>query len=55
MIYEIGHSRRGQFYYVLCSYEGEFSLFASRPDGAGGVVKFPDIIIQLVLDEVISL
>ena len=45
-IYNIGHSRRGQFYYLIVK-DKEFSLFASEPDGDGGAIKMPRVIIDL--------
>ena len=39
--YNLGHSRRGQFYYLICSDEGFFSVFASEPDGSGGKKELP--------------
>lgn len=37
-VFGLGHSRRGQFYYLLCSYDGQFSIYASKPDGSGGIL-----------------
>lgn len=37
-IYEIGHSRRGQFYYYLIDMKTEYKvllIYASKPDGSG--------------------
>ena len=36
MIYEIGHSRRGQFYFILVDKTSlEISVYATEPDGSG--------------------
>jgi hypothetical protein len=53
-VYEIGHSRRGQFYYILVDTSGNLTLYASEPDGSGSSVNFPDIIIQLILDDIVG-
>ena len=53
-VYEIGHSRRGQFYYFLFDINTKnFSVIASEPDGSGGAVELPDILIDLIKNEVI--
>jgi len=52
--YEIGHSRRGQFYYILVT-GGRVTLYASEPDGSGGQVRFPDIVVKLVQDGIFIL
>ena len=51
-LYNIGHSRRGQHYYLLCNTTGSFSLYASEPDGAGGQILMPGIILKLIEDKV---
>lgn len=38
-IFDLGESRRGQFYYLICSNEGEFSIVATDPDGSGGAIS----------------
>lgn len=54
-IYNLGHSRRGQFYYLVCSYEGDFSIVATKPDGSGGAfyLKEIDIFTKLFSDDLI--
>lgn len=43
------HSRRGQFYYFLAHKKTlELSVFASKPDGSGGLVMLPDELIDLI-------
>ena len=40
LLYNLGHSRRGQSYYLLCSNKnGTFSLYSSEPDGSGGILE----------------
>jgi len=35
--FELGHSRRGQFYYLLVDKESrEISIYSTKPDGDGG-------------------
>jgi len=47
--YEIGHSRRGQTYFLLISSETrELFIYASRPDGSGCEILFPDIVKELI-------
>ena len=46
-VYCIGHSRRGQFYYVLVYEDRTIHLYASNPDGDGDVVAYPSIILEL--------
>ena len=42
--FELGHSRRGQFYYILIDKKSrEISIYSTKPDGDGG---------QLYLDSV---
>ncbi len=54
-IYNVGHSRRGQFYYILIdSVSRVLCLYASKPDGDGGIVKMPDVLLTLALDGVIE-
>jgi len=36
-IFDLGHARRGQFYYLFCHFSGSFSIYASEPDGSGGM------------------
>jgi hypothetical protein len=50
LILNIGHSRRGQNYYIFCHKETlELSVFASKPDGSGGNCDLPDILIKMIL------
>jgi hypothetical protein len=53
--FEIGHARRGQFYYLLASEKPRsIIIYASEPDGGGGIVNCPDVLIRLVEDGVVS-
>ena len=51
--YEIGHSRRGQFYYILVK-NREFLIFASTPDGSGTYIKSPDIFTKMAIDGILE-
>lgn len=45
----IGHSRRGQHYYILCEIETlNVYIFATNPDGGGGIIDFPEIIYKMI-------
>ncbi len=51
LILNIGHSRRGQYYYIFCHKETlELYVYASKPDGSGGVCDLPDILVQMILN-----
>lgn len=53
--FEIGHARRGQFYYLLVDENSRnIIIYATEPDGSGGTVMCPDVLIKLVLDGIIS-
>lgn len=53
--FEIGHARRGQFYYLLASESPRsMIIYATEPDGSGGSVGCPDVLIRLVEDGVVS-
>lgn len=53
--YEIGHSRRGQRYFLLVSKDTrELFIYASRPDGSGCEVLFPDIVKELMWGGIIE-
>jgi hypothetical protein len=50
LILNIGHSRRGQYYYIFCHKKTlELYVYASKPDGSGGVCNLPDILVQMIL------
>lgn len=53
-IYEIGMSRRGQCYYLICSEVGVFHIYASEPDGSGAATKIGDIILKLFQDGIVT-
>lgn len=53
--YKIGHSRRGQYYYLLVTYKDrELVVAASKPDGSGGTVSLPFILKQMILDGIVD-
>lgn len=54
-LYEIGHSRRGQFYYLLVKESNrEIIIYASAPDGSGGAIKAPSVLISLIKEDLIE-
>lgn len=53
--FEIGHARRGQFYYLLVREETRnIIIYATEPDGSGGSVICPDVLIKLSVDGIVS-
>ena len=52
--FEIGHARRGQFYYLLVGKTRDVIIYATEPDGSGGSVMCPDVLIKLSVDGVVS-
>jgi len=53
--YLIGHSRRGQFYYLLVGNSRNVIIYASEPDGSGGCVDLPDVLIKMFNHGIIGL
>jgi len=52
--FEIGHARRGQFYYLLISEKTkDIIIYSTEPDGSGGSVICPDVLVKLSLDGVV--
>ena len=52
--FKIGHARRGQVYYLLASDKlRTMDIYASEPDGSGGCVGCPDVLIKLVQDGIV--
>tara|TARA_R110000787_G_scaffold70320_1_gene156376 strand:+ start:1082 stop:1456 length:375 start_codon:yes stop_codon:yes gene_type:complete len=48
-VFEIGHSRRGQSYYVIIhKVTNEVQILATEPDGAGGVIDAGNIFKELI-------
>ena len=48
-VFEIGHSRRGQSYYVIINKNtNEVQLLATEPDGSGGIINAGDIFKVLI-------
>jgi len=52
-VFEVGHARRGQFYYILIDDDRKIYIWASEPDGDGSAILMPDILVRLIKDEVI--
>jgi hypothetical protein len=53
--FEIGHATRGQFYYLLVGEKTrDVIIYASKPDGSGGCVICPAVLIELYVDGVVS-
>ena len=50
LCYEIGHSRRGQYYYYIAYPDGCIAVYGSRPDGSGGSIRLDDVILKLYQD-----
>lgn len=49
MIYEMGHSRRGQFYFILIDKSSlVMSVYATEPDGSGSDIAMSDVIFDLI-------
>ena len=48
-VFEIGHSRRGQWYFVIINKDtNEVQLLATEPDGSGGIINAGDIFKTLI-------
>ena len=53
--FEIGHARRGQFYYLLVREKTrDVIIYATEPDGSGGSVICPDVLVKLSVDGIVS-
>ena len=53
--FEIGHARRCQFYYLLVGEKTrDVIIYATEPDGSGGTVICPEVLIKLSVDGVVS-
>lgn len=49
VIYEMGHSRRGQFYFILIDKSSlVMSVYATEPDGSGSNIAMSDVIFDLI-------
>lgn len=54
--FQIGHSRRGQFYYLLVNEKTRvLFIYATEPDGNGGIIQSPDVLIKMTFDNVFEL
>jgi hypothetical protein len=47
-VYDLGHSSRGQHYYILIQKDWQVAVFASKPDGDGTHVEIGDIFQKLI-------
>lgn len=51
LAYAVGHSRRCQWYYLLCHTKTlEVSIFATSPDGSGSDVSLPKELITWIIN-----
>ena len=52
---ELGHSRRGQHYYLLVRslVEPKVLIYASEPDGSGGSLELSDTLFKLIENEIV--
>lgn len=49
LVYHVGHSRRGQHYYLLADKATlEISIIASKGDGDGSSVLLPNILVTMI-------
>ena len=51
--YNLGHSRRGQCYYILVGDNLEIDLYASEPDGSGGSISLDNTLFKLITEGII--
>ncbi len=51
-IYECGHARRGQWFYILAHENKHLSIYSTEPDGSGGKVLLPNVLIEMVKDDI---
>jgi hypothetical protein len=49
-VYDLGHSSRGQRYYVLIQKDLQIAIFASKANGDGTHIKVGDIFQKLISD-----
>ena len=52
--YNLGHSRRGQFYYYFIMEDRTINIYASEPDGSGTWIEDDDVIIKMFVDGLIE-
>lgn len=54
-MFRMGHSRRGQFYYLFVkSIDRIIQIYASDPDGSGSNIPLHNIIFKMFLDQIIE-
>lgn len=52
---DMGHSRRGQCYYLLVSERSrEINVYASNPDGGGCSIPLDDVLIKMITDGIVK-
>jgi len=47
LTYNLGHSRRGQFYYLIIENDRSVSVLATEPDGSGTSINIDDVFMKL--------
>lgn len=53
--FNVGHSRRGQYYYLLVKESDRIVyVFATEPDGSGGIVYCPNVLKKLIIEGIVS-
>lgn len=53
--FNIGHARRGQYYYLLIAEKDRlFNIWATKPDGGGSFIGMPNVLIELANDGLIE-
>jgi hypothetical protein len=53
--FNLGHSRRGQFYSLFVGSDGVIHVYASKPDGDGSSVVIGDVLFRMIQDGVITI
>lgn len=47
-IYNLGHSRRGQFYYIYVGGNRYFRIYSTRPDGSEDSILLGNVLFDLI-------
>ena len=55
LVYNMGHSRRGQFYYLIIEDDCTISVFSTTPDGSGTSVLMDDVIIEMFKNDMFEI
>jgi hypothetical protein len=53
-VFDIGHSRRGQHYYIIIGKDRRLNVYGSDPDGSSGQIGLPDVLVDMIRDGVID-